>query len=309
MNERLIVTGARGFIGRAVCRHLAEQGFVVCGVGHGDVPAGELERSGLATWLQGEVDFANLDALAATHGPITGVVHLAGGSTVGASLRAPLEDFNRTCRTSVQLLDWIRQRSPNTVVLLVSSAAVYGASHRGPIGEDAFTLPESPYGTHKLVMEMLCRSFARNFALKAVILRLFSVYGEGLRKQLLWDLCSKVSKHGSAQLGGTGREVRDWIHVDDAAELIRISLTQASVHCPTLNGGTGRATTVAEIAADIAAHWDCGPSIEFSGEQRPGDPSSLLADPTRATALGFIPRVELRSGLRRYVDWFRAEER
>jgi UDP-glucose 4-epimerase len=307
MSGGVIVTGARGFIGRAVCRHLADQGFTVCGVGHGDVPAGDLERSGLASWRQGEVDFANLDGLCAAHGPITGVVHLAGGATVGGSLRAPLEDFNRTCRTSVQLLDWIRQRSPNTAVLLVSSAAVYGALHHGPISEDALTSPESPYGTHKLVMELLCRSYARNFGLKAVILRLFSVYGEGLRKQLLWDLCSSLSKSGFARLGGTGREVRDWIHVADAAELIRLALPRASVQCPTINGGTGRSTTVAEIAAHIARYWGDGVGIEFSGERRAGDPSSLLADATRAADIGFIPRNELRSGLRQYIDWFRAE--
>jgi UDP-glucose 4-epimerase len=301
----IIVTGGRGFIGRVLCRHLAERGLTVCGVGHGDVPAGDLERSGLKCWRQGEVDFANLDDIAGAHGPIAGVVHLAGGATVGGSLRAPLEDFNRTCKTSAQLLDWIRQRSPATAALVVSSAAVYGAGYPDPIREDMATTPGSPYGTHKLVMEMLCRSYASNFGVRAVLMRLFSVYGEGLRKQLLWDLCTSLAVRGSARLGGTGREVRDWIHVADAAELIRLALPVASVDCPTINGGTGRRTSVASIAAEVADYWGGGTGIEFTGERRAGDPPALVADVSRASDLGFEARIELRDGLRRYVDWFR----
>lgn len=305
-SQTVIVTGARGFIGRSVCRHLSDLGLTVCGVGHGDVPVGDLERSGLVGWRQGEIDFPNLDSLSAAHGPIAAVVHLAGGATVGASMRAPLEDFNRTCQTSTQLLDWIRQRSPNTSVILVSSAAVYGAHHQGPINEAATTLPESPYGTHKLVMELLCRSYAHNFGIKAVILRLFSVYGDGLRKQLLWDTCSSLARNGFARLGGTGNEVRDWLHVTDAAELISLALHRSSIHCPTINGGTGRSTTVADIGAEIVANWGPAVRIEFSGEERAGDPKSLLADTTRATGIGFTPRIDLSAGLRRYIDWFRS---
>jgi UDP-glucose 4-epimerase len=308
MNETVIVTGARGFIGRVVCRHLADCGMTVCGVGHGDVPAGDLERNGLAGWRQGEVDISNLDDIAESHGPISAVVHLAGGATVGASIRAPLEDFNRTCRTSAQLLDWIRQRSPRTAALVVSSAAVYGARHRNPIPEDAATTPESPYGTHKLVMEMLCRSYARNFGVRAVLLRLFSVYGEGLRKQLLWDLCSSLKMCNGARLGGTGQEIRDWIHVTDAVELIRQALPLASPDCPAINGGSGHGTTVASIANEVADYWGGDAGVEFSGLRRAGDPDSLIADTHRASSLGFVPRIELRVGLHRYVDWYRGLE-
>jgi UDP-glucose 4-epimerase len=306
MKGAIIVTGARGFIGRAVCRHLSAHGAIVCGIGHGHVPTGGLEGEGLAIWRQGEVDSANLDDIAAPHERIAAVVHLAGGATVGASLSAPLEDFNRTCRTSVQLLDWIRQRSPQTQVLVVSSAAVYGARHTRPIEEVAKKIPESPYGTHKLVMEMLCNSYAKNFGVRAVLLRLFSVYGEGLRKQLLWDLCTSLAARGSKQLGGTGQELRDWIHVSDAAELIRLAIPQASTECPAINGGTGYGTPVSDIAREIADYWGGGVGIEFSGQTRAGDPHSLVANSSRAAALGFVPKIELKGGLRRYVDWFRS---
>jgi len=303
---RLLVTGAHGFIGRHVCRHLADSGARVCGIGHGNWPAAELPRSGLIDWVNGEVAEANLDAVAAAHGPLVAVVHLAGGATVGASLSGPFEDFSRTCETMVRLLEWIRRRSPRTAVVAISSAAVYGAGYRGAISESALAAPCSPYGTHKLIMEMLCRSYAQKFGIATLILRLFSVYGEGLRKQLLWDLCSAFETRGAATLGGTGDEVRDWIHVSDAAELIRRVLPLASVESPVLNGGTGRGTPVLSIAREVASAWGGTPAVSFSGVSRAGDPHSLIADIGKVAAIGFEPQLALEPGLRRYVEWFRS---
>jgi UDP-glucose 4-epimerase len=306
LSGTILVTGAHGFIGRHVCRDLANHGARVCGVGHGNWPPADAERSGLTAWVNGEVTAANLDAIAAAHGPLAAVVHLAGGATVGASLSAPLEDFSRTCATTARLLDWIRQRSARTAVLAVSSAAVYGAGHQGAIAEGAATNPYSPYGTHKLVMEMLCRCHARDFGIAMLIVRLFSVYGEGLRKQLLWDLCSALESRGSANLAGTGQEIRDWIHVADAARLIRCTLPLASTEAPAVNGGTGQGTPVATIARELASAWGGNPLITFSGVGRAGDPHSLVADIRAAGAAGFEPQVPLRSGLQRYVEWFRS---
>lgn len=305
MRERILVTGAHGFIGRYVCRNLSAQGALVAGMGHGNWPTHDAEKNGLTFWLPGAVDFANLDVLAGSFGSPSAVVHLAGGATVAASLRSPTEDFDRTCASTVHLLDWVRQRSPQTKVLMVSSAAVYGSGHEGPIGEDAQLDPGSPYGCHKLVMELLCRSYARSFGISIVLLRLFSVYGEGLQKQLLWDLCSKLSRNRCAQLGGSGRELRDWLHASDAAALIALALPLASAECPKINGGSGCGTTVAAIARSLAEHWGDGASVQFSGEKRPGDPDALIADTRRAVAIGFVPCVPLAAGLQRYVDWFR----
>ena len=93
------------------------------------------------------------------------------------------------------------------------------------------------------MMEALCRSYGENFGLRAAIVRLFSVYGEELHKQLLWDICCKLDARESAPLllGGTGLEIRDWLHVSDAVSLLWMARQVCSPECPSMNGGPGTA--------------------------------------------------------------------
>src|SRR3954452_11636744 len=205
------VTGANGFIGQHLVRVLADRNNHVHGIGHGAIGDAERGRIGLQHWLNGEIDAANLNALAGGSGLPSTIFHLAGGSSVGLSIAQPFEDFSRTVSSTARLLEWLRGSAPGCRLIVASSAAVYGAEYSGPISEDAATLPMSPYGQHKLMMEQLCRSYSITFGLRSTVTRLFSVYGPNLRKQLLWDLCSRLcSGEQTLVLGGTVAEMRDW---------------------------------------------------------------------------------------------------
>ncbi|WP_398468480.1 NAD-dependent epimerase/dehydratase family protein [Tardiphaga sp.] len=302
------VTGGNGFIGRHLILALAGAGEVVAGLGHGAIDETDRQRLGLSNWINGEIDAPNLDALATRHGAPTAVFHLAGGSTVGRSIEQPYEDFNRTVVATARLLEWLRHTAPSCRLVVASSAAVYGAHHSGPIAEDADKQPMSPYGFHKLLMEQLCQSYAISFGLRATIVRLFSVYGPSLRKQLLWDLCLRL-KGGQQQLvlGGTGREARDWIDVRDAVRLLAVAANDDGQQFVCLNGGSGVATTVADIAGMVTKAWGGGIELRFSGDARPGDPFSLVADERRVAALPFRWSIPVEDGIKDYVDWFKGQ--
>ena len=307
------ITGAHGFIGQHLSRTLAQQGHTVVGVGHGAWPAAEAVAWGVSDWLNGDISASNLQALRTRHGQPDAVFHLAGGSTVGAAVANPREDFSRTVVSTAELLDWLRQESPQTRLVAVSSAAVYGAGHDGAITEAAPLRPYSPYGHHKLMMESLCRSYGSTFGTKAVVVRLFSVYGAGLRKQLLWDLCSKLEGGQTpVVLGGSGNELRDWTDVRDVVRALALLSAQASAEVPSFNVGTGVATSVRDITRQVMSAWAGAPQIdgaEFSGQSRSGDPFSLQADASRLNALGFGWTWTLAQGLGDYVRWFTSRAR
>ena len=309
----ILITGAHGFIGQHLAGTLAQQGHTVIGLGHGTWPDAEAAGCGVTRWLNGDISSSNLHALQAAHGRPETIFHLAGGASVGAAVAHPREDFFRTVATTVELLEWLRQESPQTRLVAVSSAAVYGAGHEGPIAENAVLRPYSPYGHHKLMMESLCRSYGATYGLKAVVARLFSVYGRGLRKQLLWDLCSKLeSGGGSVELGGSGNELRDWTDVRDVVLALAQAAPLAEADTPTLNVGSGVATSVRQIAEHLMAAWSGSTAprgLAFSGRSRAGDPFSLQADATRLDALGFNWQVPVAQGLADYVDWFKGRSR
>jgi UDP-glucose 4-epimerase len=307
--QPVLITGARGFIGRNVARRFAALGRPVVGIGHGAIAPSRMAQWGIDDWVNGDVDHANLQLLQRRSGPFGWILHLAGGAHVGRSFENPAEDFQRTAVAASHLLEWVRLNCPETPVVLVSSAAVYGAGHSGPIPEGARLDPFSPYGAHKAILEALARSYCANFGLRVAICRLFSVYGEGLEKQLVYDLCRKcAASDGRITLGGTGGELRDWIHVDDVARLLWLVKERCSTDCFVVNGGRGVATSVSEVAGGVIAAW--GGSIEavFDGKGRPGDPASLVADATLARSIGFVPEVDLEAGLARVVRWYRASQ-
>ena len=305
------VTGANGFIGRHLVRVLADQGHNVHGIGHGAIEDADRERIGLREWLNGEIDAANLNALAGQSGSPSTIFHLAGGSSVGLSIAQPYEDFSRTVSSTARLLEWLRGSAPDCRLIVASSAAVYGAEYNGPVSEDAEPVPMSPYGQHKLMMEQLCRSYAITFGLRSTVARLFSVYGPHLRKQLLWDMCSRLQRgERTVVLGGTGAEVRDWIDVRDAARLFaKIAEVPQQESYQIVNGGSGLGATVADVAGMLVENWGGDIAVCFSGIVRPGDPFSLLADDRKLRRLPFDCQIPLDRGLAEYVPWFKEQAR
>jgi UDP-glucose 4-epimerase len=304
--KKILITGANGFIGRHLSRACAEEGgHFVMGLGHGNCSEVELARWGIRSTLNGDVAGANLDRLAEEHGMPDAIFHLAGGSAVGPSMRVPTEDFRRTANSTCELLDWVRVHTPKTPVILASSAAVYGANHAQAIAECDATLPFSPYGYHKRMAELLCDSYSHNFGLQTRIVRLFSVYGPYLRKQLLWDTCQRL-KYAPQPLvmNGSGNEVRDWLHVRDCVALLR-QVAECSSTQRYFNGGTGVPTPVHSVVKELCVQWGGRVEPEFNGQSRPGDPHSLVANNAQAASIGWSPKTDWKQGVAEYVDWFR----
>lgn len=304
------ITGARGFIGRHVARFCALQGDIVLGLGYGSWHEEEARLWGLSHWIMGDITADNLSKLSKTSGLPSRVIHLAGGSSVGAAIENPKGDFFRTVSSTVELLDWVRLFSPDTPIIVASSAAVYGEGHDGFISENSVLRPVSPYGHHKLMMESLCSSYGHTYGLKIVLARLFSIYGEGLTKQLLWDICNKLKAAPSTlTMGGTGQEARDWVNVEDVARILSALDKFSSHSSPAINVGTGIGTTVFEISSKLTRIWqkhsggDLIP-ISFNGKSRPGDPYRLIADTQSLKNNNLVCERSIQTGIEDYCTWF-----
>lgn len=301
MVKTALVTGAYGFIGRYVARRLTRDGWRVIGLGHGSWTREEWQKWGVAEWHSADITLETLITYASEPDVI---VHCAGSGSVGFSMTHPYQDFQRTVATTLAVLEFARLYAPQARVAYPSSAGVYGVVQKLPIAETDPLSPASPYGVHKCLAEGLCESYARHFDISVAVVRLFSVYGPGLRKQLLWDASQKIM-NGQNGFFGSGEEVRDWLHVEDAASLLITAADHASTGCPMVNGGSGVGVTVREVLTELFDCFERADTPNFSGAARSGDPVGYVADISRPKHWGWQPSIGWKDGLRDYVAWFR----
>lgn len=302
----VLVTGAHGFLGRHAAMTFKKNGWRVIGVGHGHWGFERPADFGIDLWFEADVD---LYVLTRIREGIDCAVHCAGGSSVGYSVQYPLRDFNRTVTSAVHLLEYLRLYHPGARFIYPSSAAVYGKKDNVPIKESDELCPVSPYGFHKRMVEQLCASYSVNFAVSSAVIRFFSVYGPGLKKQLLWDACNRLSEQKPVvEFFGTGDETRDWIHVRDAATLI-FRMAESRGRYEVVNGGSGESLTIRDVLTRLAAMFDGAPRIGFNRKSREGDPRHYWADVSRARAIGWQPKTSIDDGLREYFEWFMGQEK
>jgi UDP-glucose 4-epimerase len=299
MPDDILITGVNGFLGRHTAAEAHALGWRVWGV----------DRSGVApdflhAYLPCPLPSPALVSFIEDARPAY-CVHLAGMASVALSFQHPDLDFASGPPSVFSLLDSLRQSSPNCRVAFASSAAVYGNPASLPVTETHELHPISPYGFHKLQSELILREFYQLYRIPTVSLRLFSAYGEGLRKQVLWDMCRQVIQSGQLHLRGTGGETRDFIHGRDAARGILTALRQGQLDGRAYNLAAGTETSIHQLANIVTKALESPVQPTFDGFVPPGDPLHWRADVTAMTALGFLFDQDLEAGVTHYAQWCR----
>lgn len=273
---------------------------MVKGIGYGNWEEDERIQYGVTEWLGTEISIESLKDFVDKPDLI---IHCAGSAVVGESFNNPYIDFQANVSPTLNVLEYIRLYSPHTRLVYPSSAGVYGKAAALPISEESQLNPVSPYGFHKKIAEELCFSYAKNYGLSISIVRLFSVYGDGLRKQIFWDACLKASK-GNSEFFGTGEETRDFIHIDDVTRLLYIAGENAQPRVYLINGGSGIQVKIRDVLSQLFTELKCNKEIVFNLVYRAGDPMHYQADISKANLLGWYPKINLEQGIKKYAEWF-----
>ena len=231
-------------------------------------------------------------------------LNASGMANVALSEKDPLKDYEANVVNTIQILDAIRKNNSKCKFINLSSAAVYGNPDKLPITEDLIPNPISIYGYHKLQAELLCKEYAKIFNLNTISLRLFSVYGEGLKKQLLWDLSSKINSEGTIlSMFGKKDDSRDYIYILELMNVIKLVIEKVNFDGKAINVANGIETTIEEIVTSYSKISNCNKQIEFTNEYLPGYPSKWQADISSLKEIGYKSSVTLEQGLKSYYGW------
>jgi UDP-glucose 4-epimerase len=305
--KTVLITGVTGFIGRSVARCFAEEGWLVVGIG--TKPPENSPLANLAAYYSFKLPDLLLREVLVSHKPDV-CIHCAGRSSVVLSVTDPVQDYYTNSVLTFEVLNALRLYRPECRFVFLSSAAVYGNPVSLPI-QEAVHLPSplSPYGFHKLQSEQLCLEFSKVYGISTTAVRIFSAYGSGLRRQVLWDICHKAINGQVLSLQGTGRESRDFIHVSDVARALMVVVNVAPMLGEVYNLAAGREVTVADLAGLVLNCLGSSSSLVFDGSIPVGTPANWRADVSKISKLGFAPRVSLEDGVEAFVDWCKAELR
>lgn len=300
MIKKILITGAKGFLGSNLTKHFKSLGYETYGIGHGGFSIEESKHIGLDYW---ETNDITIEAILRFGQKFDVIIHCGGSGSVSFSVNNPYEDFKKTVDGTLEVLEYIRVHNSNAHLIYPSSPAVQGEHPDIPIKEDYVGKPVSPYGYHKKIAEDLCQSYSEKFNLKISIIRLFSVYGIGLKKQLLWDACNKITNSKKrVEFWGTGEETRDFIHINDVTKLIEKTLLISNKFI-ILNGGSGTRYTILSIIYEIKNGLNKETEVIFNNKIDIGNPSYYWADISRSKSLSWTPKILLKDGIKEYIQW------
>lgn len=301
----VLVTGASGIVGAALCSALLDAGAAVVALGRGGRHAGGGSAEG-CTWIAGDIrDEALLTAMLREHG-CEAAFHLAAQSLAGPGGGSPRPTFEVNVAGTWTLLEACRAAGTERIVV-ASTGAVYGAAPT-PHGEATALLATEPYAASKAAADLAALAYAPAFGMQVATARLANVYGPGDA-----NLSRLVPSAVAAALAGRAPVLRapaatsrDLLFADDAAQgLLAIAdlLAAGEGAGRPFNVGSGESRTLGEVARLICAI--AGVAVE--PEQRgTGSPDHRRLDAARLrAATGWVPQVSLEDGLRRTIEWQR----
>ena len=270
-NNSILITGISGFVGSTVARYFKSQRCQVFGISRNQLTGLEypvypcsfspIDISKLLNNLRPEVIF-----------------HAAGSSSVGSSLQNPAEDYHHSVALFQSLLEGVRLSKERPLVVYPSSASVYGNPASLPIPETARRGPISPYGYHKEMCELLAEEYHSIFEVPSLVARIFSLFGSGQKRLLIWELFNQFKNNTEVVVEGTGKEARDYLHIDDFVKYLYQTIEAVRDNFTILNIASGQSITVSEIAHKIRIFMNSSKSISFQSILRPGNPNQWRAD-------------------------------
>jgi UDP-glucose 4-epimerase len=310
------VTGGAGFIGSHLVERLLADGFAVTvldklATGSREYVVPE------ATLVEGDVsDGALVDELFASE-RFEAVFHIAGQASIRLSFAAPEADLSTNV---VGTLNVVRGCLDSGVSRLVnaSSMTVYGEPELIPTPERVPCVPVSYYGVTKYAAERYVQiTGERNdVELKATSLRMFNVYGERQSidnpyQGVLAIFIGHALRGEPITIHGDGLQTRDFVYIGDVVDAWMRVLDAPETFGAVLNVGSGRGTSVNELAdavlaafGESRASWEVGPAPAQLGDQR-----RSAADVGMIAALGWAPQTDFEDGIARTVAWARSSAR
>ncbi|HEX6587324.1 MAG TPA: NAD-dependent epimerase/dehydratase family protein [Solirubrobacterales bacterium] len=312
---RALVTGAHGFAASWLAKTLLDSGSEVSSLDReGGSPTG-LELHGIGGDVNDVIgDLRDYDMVIKLlrDNSIDSVFHLAAQAIVGHANASPIPTFETNIEGTWVLLEACRDARVELVVV-ASSDKAYGPHEELPYTEDSALQPIFPYDVSKAATDLIARSYWHTYRLPVAVTRFANLYGGGDRNfsRLIPETVSAVLAGRRPVIRSDGTPERDFLYVEDAARAymtIAGALAAGRAGGEAFNAGSGRPHPVREVVELICQLGPTEVEPDYRGAGSPsGEIDRQYLDSTKIREqTGWEPGVELRDGIERTLDWYRA---
>lgn len=302
---KVLITGSQGYIARNLAKKLSKNKIICYGIGRGNWKKKvDFKKWGYYQNINGTINKQSLKKFG--NKKFNYIIHLAGGSSPIVNLIDSIsnkKDFEKNVVSTRFILEHIRLKNNKAKLILMSTIAVVGNNTENKIREDFRINPISNYTKNKVKAEKLCFKYNKEFNIDTLVLRGTSIYGPGLNKQIIHDVCLKIIK-GDNIFFGTGEEQRDFIYIDDLCNFIKKIIQTNFKGYKIINIGVGKGIKIKKIINSLS--YKLGKKIkpQFNKVGININPIKLIPDIKEAKKLKWKPKVNLQKGLNLYLKWF-----
>jgi UDP-glucose 4-epimerase len=316
--NKIIVTGASGYIGGQTSIMLKDQGYEVYGIDWARLPEHLYSLNLFEGFLQFDIDSVESCQWIKTVMP-DAIIHCAGTSLVGPSVLNPEEYYENNFVKTKHLLDFLRSIGWQGRFIFSSSASTYGNPIITPCCEVDPTEPISPYGESKLMIEWLLKSYQRAYGLDFVTFRYFNACGADPQARhgqapSATHIIARILENylagknfvcnGNDYETPDGTCIRDYVHVADIAQAHIMALDSTLVKSDVYNLGTTTGASNLEVLGTANTVIDDEPLWNY-GPRRDGDPALLTADASKfSNHAGWIPKYNLTEIITHAWAWY-----
>ena len=308
-----VVTGCAGFIGSTLCDRLLAAGWRVTGVDNFSTGQRRFldAASGNANFRLVEGDLLDPPSFEEAMRGAQVVFHLAANADVRFGTQHPRKDLEQNTIATFNVLEAMREQDVKRIVFS-STGSIYGEAAVFPTPETApFPVQTSLYGASKLAGEGLIQAYCEGFGFQGFIFRFVSILGERYTHGHVFDFYRKLlANPRELPVLGDGKQRKSYLYVQDCVDAILTALDKATGKVNVFNLGADEYCVVNESIGWITAHLGLKPKLVYAGGERGwiGDSPFIFLDCARMRALGWKPKLSIRDGIIRTLDYLRENQ-
>lgn len=313
MNKHLLITGCAGFIGSNLVDCLLANGHQVTGIDN--------FSTGQRRFLEGasahpnfrlvELDLFDLDALKKAFASVDVVFHLAANADVRFGTEHPRKDLEQNTIATYNVLEAMRANGIKKIAFS-STGSVYGEAAVIPTPENGpFPIQTSLYGASKAAGEGLISAYCEGFGFQSWIFRFVSILGERYTHGHVFDFYQKLKTDPYClPVLGNGKQRKSYLYVQDCIDAVLLAVDKATDKVNIFNLGVDGYCELNDSIGWICEELGLKPKLEYSGGDRGwiGDNPFIFLDTKKIRSLGWKPKVDIRDGVIKTVEYLRANE-